>query len=257
MNGLGNDYIFINANKVAIDDPCALSKVLSDRNFAIGGDGLVLYDKSQIADCKMRIFNSDGSEAQMCGNAIRCLGRLLLDTGIVKRKDITIETLSGIKRLEIAASGNLVSVDMGTAKIVAEDTEKTIVDVGNSHAVTFKENLAGVSWFLKKMSLSYIGGINAEAVKVLNSSQIQMRVFERGAGETLACGTGASASAFASYKKGFTCNNVTVKLKGGELNIKILNGDRIVMTGEARYNYIGEIPKSGDYGKIKRKLSKP
>ncbi|MCL2630603.1 MAG: diaminopimelate epimerase [Firmicutes bacterium] len=253
MNGIGNDYIFINTSKQTIESPSGLAKKLCNRHLSIGADGLVLFKKSA-KDCFiMRIFNPDGSEAEMCGNAVRCLGRLLKDMGAVSGNNLSVQTLSGIKHLTVC--GNLVSVDMGTLKIVATDTEITYIDAGNPHAVVFRENLAGVENELKSISQNYLGGINAEAVKILTRAHIEMRVWERGAGETLACGTGACAVAFASYKKGLTSSEVIVTLKGGNLSIKINENDSVIMEGLTAYNYFGSL-SINDYGKIKRKLQK-
>jgi diaminopimelate epimerase len=272
MNGIGNDYIFVNSDMNKIKNPTYLAVKLSNRNFGVGADGLILYEKSNSADYRMRIFNSDGSEAKMCGNAIRCLARLLTDSGLVRNDEIFIETLSGIRR--VLVKEDEISVDMGLAKIVAEDTNSAIIDIGNPHNVFIKKDILEDSLLLKKQSEGYEGGINVEWVKVLSKNEIEVLVYERGSGITLACGTGASASAFYCFKKGLTDAKVKVNLAGGHLNIRIHSDDRVVMTGSADYSYFGEIDicdkkpqkqsiilntlkgiaKEKMYGKIKRKL---
>ena len=274
MHGTGNDYIYFSTFDQRIDNPEALSVRLSDRHFGIGGDGIILVCPSDKADAKMRIFNLDGSEGKMCGNGIRCVGKFLYDHGMVdiKKKDkLDIETLSGIKHLKAyTLDGEVKSlrVDMGKAildpkeipakmdkdKIVNEpytiDGEEyniTCVSMGNPHCVVF------IKSDIDNLELDEIGPkfendklfperVNTEFVKVLDDHTIKMRVWERGSGETWACGTGACAAAVAACENGF-CNkgdDITVKLKGGDLVINYTD-ETVYMTGEAEKVFEGTV----------------
>jgi len=274
MHGTGNDYIYFSTFDQRIDNPEALSVRLSDRHFGIGGDGIILVCPSDKADAKMRIFNLDGSEGKMCGNGIRCVGKFLYDHGMVdiKKKDrLDIETLSGIKHLKAyTLDGEVKSlrVDMGKAildpkeipakmdkdKIVNEpytiDGEEyniTCVSMGNPHCVVF------IKGDIDNLELDKIGPkfendklfperVNTEFVKVLDDHTIKMRVWERGSGETWACGTGACAAAVAACENGF-CNkgdDITVKLKGGDLVINYTD-ETVYMTGEAERVFEGTV----------------
>ena len=274
MHGTGNDYIYFSTFDQRIDNPEALSVRLSDRHFGIGGDGIILVCPSDKADAKMRIFNLDGSEGKMCGNGIRCVGKFLYDHGMVdiKKKDkLDIETLSGIKHLKAyTLDGEVKSlrVDMGKAildpkeipakmdkdKIVNEpytiDGEEyniTCVSMGNPHCVVF------IKGDIDNLELDEIGPkfendklfperVNTEFVKVLDDHTIKMRVWERGSGETWACGTGACAAAVAACENGF-CNkgdDITVKLKGGDLVINYTD-ETVYMTGEAEKVFEGTV----------------
>lgn len=272
MHGIGNDYIYINAITQQIDDPNALALKLSDRRFSIGGDGIILICKSDIADAKMRMFNADGSEGKMCGNGIRCVGKYVYDNGIVdKSKDtITIETLSGIKTLKLTivdGKAEMLRVDMGKAELkavnipVIYDSEEVInkpltvenkeymitcVSMGNPHCVTFVNDVDSLD--LEKIGpnfenhTAFPDRINTEFVKVIDSNTLQMRVWERGSGETWACGTGACATAVAACENGY-CNkgeDITVHLKGGDLVINYTD-DTVFMTGPATKVFDGEI----------------
>lgn len=270
MHGCGNDYIFFNCINHDINKPEELSKSISNRHFGIGGDGIVLIYKSNKADAKMRMFNADGSEGKMCGNAIRCIGKYLFDNEIIKKKNVTIETISGVKNLTLHIINNLVSsvtVDMGKAEFLpskipvklngekiinrkisinGEDYKITCVSIGNPHCVVFQDNI-------ETLNLMSIGPnfenfpifperINTEFVKVIDKNTIKMRVWERGSGETLACGTGACAAAVAAVENRF-CNkreDIYVILKGGELIINYTN-ERILMTGKAEKVFDGYI----------------
>ena len=274
MHGTGNDYIYFSTFDQRIDNPEALSVRLSDRHFGIGGDGIILVCPSDKADAKMRIFNLDGSEGKMCGNGIRCVGKFIYDHGMVdiKKKDrLDIETLSGIKHLKAyTLDGEVKSlrVDMGKAildpkeipakmdkdKIVNEpytiDGEEyniTCVSMGNPHCVVF------IKGDIDNLELDKIGPkfendklfperVNTEFVKVLDDHTIKMRVWERGSGETWACGTGACAAAVAACENGF-CNkgdDITVKLKGGDLVINYTD-ETVYMTGEAERVFEGTV----------------
>lgn len=252
MNGLGNDYVFVElfGDKLPIP-PEELSKRVSDRHFGIGSDGLVVIDSSPEADCSMRIWNADGTEAQMCGNALRCVAKRLYDTGRVKKSEITVETLSGIRTVAVTEEGGravLFTANMGkplySGRITVKSGEKKrpahIVSVGNPHAVIFaneitEEEMAAA----QKLSEGYPGGINVEIVLPKTEHRIEMRVWERGSGETLACGTGATAAAYAAIRAGIARSPVTVVLRGGELTIEYKNGT-LFMSGGASKNYEGE-----------------
>lgn len=270
MHGIGNDYIYFDCMKSELPDPEKLSVKLSDRHFGIGGDGIILLCPSKIADCRMRMFNADGSEGKMCGNGVRCVGKLAHDLGYVKGNTCRIETLSGVKTLEFTFdnSGKVASarVDMGAAilsgdkipstftgeKVVnapltvgGEEYKITLVSMGNPHCVVFKDpdglNLEEVGKRFENHP-AFPERINTEFVKVVKRNELKMRVWERGSGETLACGTGACASAVAAVLNGF-CDKgaeITVHLLGGDL--KILYTDTTVyMTGGATLVFTGEI----------------
>ena len=270
MQGAGNDYIYFNCFDQQVGSPESLAVLLSDRHFGIGGDGVVLICPSQKADAQMRMFNLDGSEGKMCGNAIRCVGKYLYEEGIVKKQDMTIETLSGIRTLHLyVQSGTVtsVTVDMGkailnpdqipvnlpgvdavgrTITVGDKEYEVTCLSMGNPHCVVFCDNL-------DNLPLSEIGplfehhplfpqGVNTEFVRVLDRTTIQMRVWERGSGETFACGTGACAAAVASVLRGHCLENkdITVKLLGGELMIRY-TPQAVFMTGKAQRVFEGTI----------------
>jgi diaminopimelate epimerase len=268
MHGAGNDYIYIDANREKINNPSLLSKKLSDRHFGIGSDGLVLIHPSSMADFRMQMFNSDGSEAEMCGNAIRCVAKYVYDKKMTLKKNIAIETLSGIKDIELTFDQNGevtgAMVDMGkpilTPKLIPVDMDGeniinrhldvdgktynvTCLSMGNPHCVLYFDEIHNLnlevlgpkfenhSVFPKK--------VNTGFVKVIDKNNIELRVFERGAGETLACGTGACAAAVSSYLNGYTNKQVNVMLKGGQLKI---NYDKtVIMTGNAVTVFEGEI----------------
>ena len=268
MHGIGNDYIYVNCFYQNIEDPNALSAAMSPRHFSVGADGLVLICRSEVADAGMRMFNLDGSEGKMCGNAIRCVGKYLFDNGMVNKTDITIETLSGIKTLLLTVKdGVCVSamVDMGNAVFtpseipVLLDEESTVapitvsgkkyeftpVSMGNPHAVVFLDSL-------KDLKLEAIGPkferhklfperVNTEFVEVLDDHTLKMRVWERGSGETYACGTGACAVVAAAVKRGICpmYEKITVKLRGGDLSITCGKDYRMLMEGPATKVYDG------------------
>lgn len=250
MEGLGNDYIYVYG---APKDPEALSVKLSDRHFGIGGDGLVLISLSDVADFKMRIFNADGSEAKMCGNGIRCVGKFVYDKGYTKKTELAVETLSGIKHLKLfVVDGKVesVAVDMGRVEVGEEETVDGVklipVDVGNPHAVTFvkdadKEPVDTVGRRIEK-NPRFPGGVNVEFVSAEDRNRLRMRVWERGSGITMACGTGTCASVAAAVKRGL-CDEgaeVEVRLDGGVLKVKYEAG-KALMTGPARTVFEGEI----------------
>lgn len=270
MHGCGNDYIYMDCFRQQVLEPAQLSRTLSRPHFGIGGDGLILILPSGQADAKMRIFNRDGSEGKMCGNGIRCVAKYLYDSGIVSKRDMRIDTLSGVKEVQVHPQENgpfLVTVDMGPAilnppdipvlllgnRVVERQVELsegqeiiTCVSMGNPHCVVFRPQVA-------KLDLEQEGprfetapifpqGVNTEFVQVIGENQLQMRVWERGSGETLACGTGACASAVAAVLTG-RCNPrepVQVVLRGGTLSIRD-TGTTILMTGQAQTVFTGEV----------------
>ena len=259
MHGIGNDYIYINCFEEKVENPEKVSVYVSDRHKGIGSDGLVLILPSDKADFRMRIFNADGSEAMMCGNATRCIGKYVFDKGMTGKTELTLETNSGIKYLKLfPVNGKVesVEVNMGQAVLlpreipVNSDKEKfisepviiggteykiTCVSMGNPHAVVYFDsiddlNLESVGPLFEYNEL-FPDRINTEFIKVENSHTLHMRVWERGSGETFACGTGACASAVASVLNGFCSRGeeITVRLRGGDLNI-VWNEDGNVIT---------------------------
>jgi len=247
MHGLGNDYIFIDcfpkttAEYIAKTDLPALARHVSDRHFGIGSDGLVLIMPSKDADAKMRIFNADGSEAEMCGNAIRCVGKYLYESALCRNVQLQIETLAGIRFLSLQVSHGRVeqvTVNMGRPVIQPESIQVgmdpigyTSVNMGNPHAVFFRDDLA-------KLPVN----TNIEFVRVRNRHEIDVRVIERGSGETLACGTGACAAAVAAIYHGLTERTVTVHLPGGDLSIQWnAASSPVFMTGPATEVFCGEL----------------
>ena len=262
MHGIGNDYIYINAFEEEITAPERLAVAVSHRHFGVGGDGLVLIMPSTVADAKMRMFNSDGSEAEMCGNAIRCVGKFLYDHGIVTKETLTIETLAGIKQLNLEIKMGRVSavkVDMGEPilqsnlipvsgepRIIIKepisangrDYQFTAVSMGNPHCVIFVPEITDTMVWTDGPALEgdrlFPRKMNVEFVKVNSEASLTMRVWERGSGETMACGTGACASVVAAILNKLTERVVTVKLLGGELLIEWEPvSNHVFMTGPA------------------------
>lgn len=275
MHGCGNDYIYFDCLKNDLYDPETLSIILSDRHFGIGGDGIVLICPSAVADAKMRMFNMDGSEGKMCGNAIRCVGKYLFDRKITGKTELDIETLSGIKHLTLYPENGkvkTVQVDMGKAalspeslpvllpgeKIVDREVEVaggryriTCVSMGNPHCVLFTNDWEDFD--IDHFEMDALGSkfetdplfperVNTEFVKLLPDGTLRMRVFERGSGETFACGTGACAAAVAAVENGLKKKGepITVRLRGGELII-VYTDDGVRMTGPATEVFTGEI----------------
>lgn len=256
MHGLGNDYIYIFGE--VPNDITELSQKLSDRHFGVGGDGMIYISSSDKADFKMRIFNADGSEGKMCGNGIRSVGKYVYEKGYTDKTHLTIDTLSGIKTLELHLKSNKVesvTVDMGYAE-VSNDMEifvdgvkvvGTPVSVGNPHFIIFVPdiNVAPLYSLGPKIEKHEVfpNGVNVEFVEKVSDTKIRMRVWERGSGVTLACGTGASASTVAAIKKGFCRSNtpISVLLDGGTLEISVDENNGVTMTGPAEIVYEGEI----------------
>lgn len=269
MHGIGNDYVYINAFEEEVTAPEQLAVAISDRHFGVGGDGLVLIMPSKIADAKMRMFNSDGSEAEMCGNAIRCVGKYLYDHRIVTKETLTIETLAGIKLLNLEIKNGLVNavkVDMGEpilqsdlipvngdSRIIIDEPiavngrnyRFTAVSMGNPHCVIFVPEITDAMVLTDGPALEihslFPRKINVEFVKVNSRTSLTMRVWERGSGETMACGTGACASVVAAILNKLTDRLVTVKLLGGELLIEWEPvSNHVFMTGPAVTVFEGE-----------------
>ncbi len=272
MHGCGNDYVYINCFEQEINNPQALSIKLSNRHYSIGSDGVILICKSNKADAKMRMFNADGSEGKMCGNGIRCVGKYLFDHNMVKKDDILIETLSGIKKLKaIRKSGDEevtnLCVDMGKANLNAKDIPVnldqntiinypiqickkeyniTCVSMGNPHCIVFCKNVDDID--IEKIGPMFEknpifpNGVNTEFIEIIDDNTLKMRVWERGSGETMACGTGACAAAVAAVENGYCKKNqeIKVKLKGGDLTIKYTD-ETVLMTGPAQKSFEGEI----------------
>ena len=272
MHGTGNDYIYINGFVENIKNPSELSLKLSDRHKGVGSDGLVVILPSEDCDFKMRMFNSDGSESEMCGNASRCVGKYVYEKGMTNKTGITLETLAGVKVLKFWLNEKerveKVTVDMGVPVLdassipsafsqspvvksplpVSDDAtyEVTCLSMGNPHAVLFMDNI-------DELDLSEIGPViehapyfpnrtNTEFVEVVSDRWLKMRVWERGAGETLACGTGACAAVVAAVLNGLAGRKATVQLRGGDLEIEWNEEDnRVYLTGDAVTVFEGEI----------------
>lgn len=270
MHGLGNDYIYINGFIESLENPSETAIRLSDRHFGIGGDGIVLILPSKTCDFRMRMFNNDGSEAEMCGNASRCVAKYVHDYKLTDKEEITLETLAGVKILKMQLKDGKVStvtVNMGPPilspkdiptlydgdtvvdrdlDVAGENYKVTCVSMGNPHAITFVEDV-------ENYPIQEIGPkienhpmfpkrINAEFAKVLNRNTIQMRVYERGTGETLACGTGACATLVAAVLNDKTDRQATLKLLGGDLQIYWSAEDNnVYMTGPATTVFDGEV----------------
>ncbi len=261
MHGAGNDYVYMDARVSPVEDPSALAPLVSDRHKGIGSDGLVLILPSTVADVRMRMFNSDGSEAQMCGNAIRCVGKYAYEHGLATKPEITVETQAGIKTLSLHITDNHVhaaTVDMGTPEwkpskipvssigtdcfeMCVEAAGQTFVvscvSMGNPHAVIQGHNLDTLPITTLGPALEnhplFPERINVEFIEVLDRKNIRMRVWERGAGETQACGTGACAVACVAAKLGLVDRDVNIHLLGGMLHIEWRDNDHVFMTGEA------------------------
>lgn len=255
MHGLGNDYLYVFGD--IPENAAELSVKLSERHFGAGSDGMIWICPSDIADFKMRIFNADGSEAKMCGNGIRCVGKYVYDKGYTDKMQLKIETLSGIKTLKLHTdSGKVKTVTVNMGKAVAEEDIALTVDgkeiictpvsVGNPHAVIFVKDI-------EKVPLTELGpaierheyfpdGVNVEFVEVISENQLRMRVWERGSGVTMACGTGACASTMAAIRHNFCNYNIpiSVRLDGGVLEIQISPDNTVTMTGPAETVYEGE-----------------
>lgn len=270
MQGIGNDYVYVNCLQETIENPSELAKKISDRHYGVGSDGLIMINPSDKADFEMEMYNADGSRGEMCGNGIRCVAKYVYDYGLTDKTSISVETLAGIKYLDLTVEDGkvvFVKVDMGKPMLRPEEvpvvSEKeevidepitvdgqeyrmTCVSMGNPHAVVF------IDQDVKEFPLETVGvkfenherfpkRVNTEFVNVLDRHTAQMRVWERGSGETLACGTGACAVAVACALNGLTEDEVTVKLLGGDLQIKWdREKNTVYMTGPAEVVFDGE-----------------
>ena len=253
MQGLGNDFLLVYGQVPG--DVASLCRRLCDRHFGVGADGVIFVAPSSVADARMRTFNVDGSEARMCGNGIRCVGKYLFDKGLIKGERVTVETLSGVRNLQLQVTDGrveAVTVDMGKASLFAEELPLPAglgtgmgVSVGNPHAVSFVELAEGIPLSLwgPAVEKSVPGGTNAEFVQVLSAVRLRMRVWERGSGVTLACGTGACAAAFAAVKRGYCPADrpVEVVLDGGSLFVTVSRDGTVLMEGPAVTVFEGEI----------------
>lgn len=270
MHGCGNDYVYVNGFTNKIENPNKLSEIVSNRNFGIGSDGLIVINPSDVADFKMSMYNADGSEGKMCGNGIRCVAKYVYDNKMTDKTTITVETLSGIKTLVLNVEDEKVKtvrVNMGTPILkskdvpIVSDKEQVIdepikvndkeyritcVSMGNPHAVTFIDDTDSLE--IEKIGPLFENNeifpdrVNTEFIQVVDRNNIKMRVWERGSGETLACGTGACASVVACVLNGFTENKVTVSLLGGDLFIEYNQEENVVyMTGPATISFTGDI----------------
>jgi len=270
MEGLGNDYVYVNCLEETVDDPSSLAQIVSDRHFGIGSDGLILIRPSSKADFFMEMFNADGTRSEMCGNGIRCVGKYVYDHGLTDRTELSVNTLAGIKHLSLHVENGTVeavTVDMGApvldAALIPVDApgspvvrapievagttyEMNCVSMGNPHAVVFVDELGDFP--LEKVGPGFEfhpvfpKRVNAEFIQVLGRDETRMRVWERGTGETLACGTGACASVVACILNGLTGDEVTVHLLGGDLRIRWdREENRVFMTGPATTVFGGTI----------------
>ena len=270
MQGCGNDYVYVNGFENKIDNPNKLSEIVSDRHFGIGSDGLIVINPSEKADFKMSMYNADGSEGKMCGNGIRCVAKYVYDNKMTDKTTITVETLSGIKTLELNVKNDkveTVKVNMGTPillpkdvpvvsdkdkvvdePIVIDDKEYriTCVSMGNPHAITFIENTDDLE--IETIGPKFENNpifpdrVNTEFIQVLDRNTVKMRVWERGSGETFACGTGACATVVDCVLNGLTDDKVTVKLLGGDLFVEYNREENTVyMTGPAKVSFTGKI----------------
>lgn len=282
MQGIGNDYVYVNCFEEKVENPSELAVKISNRNFGVGSDGLILIKPSEVADFTMEMYNADGSQSEMCGNGIRCVGKYVYDYGLTDKESISVETLAGIKYLDFTIENGkvaLITVNMGSPELVPEkvpvnvdaikgvsDSEKsglaqvvdktlevdgkeynvTCVSMGNPHCITFVDDTA--SFPLEEegpkfeFHAAFPNRVNAEFIQVLSRNEVNMRVWERGSGETLACGTGACASTVACILNGLTEDEITLHLLGGDLKVRWDRNENVVfMTGPAKVVFDGEI----------------
>ena len=274
MQGIGNDYVYIDATKENVPDPEGLARRISDRHFSVGSDGLVLILPGEAgADFRMRMFNADGSEAEMCGNAARCVGRYVYERGLTDRTEIRLQTGAGIRPLRLQTEGGRVrsvTVDMGMPELQdhripttlkgnpvmdqpleagGQTLRVTCVSMGNPHAVVFTDDaeafdVHGVGPLVENHP-AFPARVNTEFATVVNRGRIRMRVWERGAGETMACGTGACATLAAAVLNGLTDREAVLALNGGELLIQWdEKTGHVLMTGPAEFVFDGEWPEA-------------
>ena len=269
MHGAGNDYIYIDATKSCPDNLPELARVMSDRHKGVGSDGLVAIMPSEVADFRMRMFNADGSEGEMCGNASRCIAKFVYDKGLTSSSTIMLETLAGIKILQITkfnpdGTVKAVTVDMGKPSFSPQDVpiattgemrdsnirtsmgemRITALSMGNPHGVIFIDNVAnleinGIGLEIQNLPI-FPAKANIEFVEVINRDELRMRVYERGSGETMACGTGACATLVAAVVTNRANRKAVIHLLGGDLIIEWADNDHVMMTGEAVTVFEGE-----------------
>ena len=275
MQGLGNDYVYVNCFKEKIDTPPEVAKIVRDRHFGIGSDGLIMINPSKVADFEMEMYNADGSRGEMCGNGIRCVAKYVYDYGLTDKTHISVETLGGIKYLDLTVKDGkvaLVRVDMGEPELdpekipiimkgYSDETDRVLnaqikvdgkeyhmtgVSMGNPHDVVYIDDVQGLD--IEKIGPKFENHerfpqrINTEFARVIDRKTVEMRVWERGSGETLACGTGACAVAVASILNGYTEREVEIRLLGGNLQIEWNEEDNhVYMTGPATVVFDGEI----------------
>ena len=270
MHGIGNDYVYVNCFEESVKNPAEVSKFVSDRHFGIGSDGLILISPSAIADFRMNIYNADGSQAEMCGNGIRCVAKYVYDYGLTDKTEISVETLAGIKYLRLQVeNGKVASVEVNMGAPILEPKEipvaveespvvnvpvevkgkiyhMTCVSMGNPHAIIFMNNvkdldIAAIGPYFENHTV-FPKRTNTEFVEVLDRNTVNMRVWERGSDETLACGTGACATTVACILNDKTESEVTVHLLGGDLKIRWdREANQAYMTGPATVVFDGEI----------------
>jgi len=270
MEGLGNDYVYVNCFEETVENPKSVAIKVSDRHFGIGSDGLILIKPSKVADFCMDMYNADGSQSEMCGNGIRCVAKYVYDYGLTDKTSISVETLAGIKYLDLKIEDGkavMITVNMGTPELIADkvpvksDKEKVIdepimvagkeyrmtcISMGNPHCVVFKDRIATLK--VEEIGPKFENAdifperVNTEFVKVVDERTLIMRVWERGNGETLACGTGACAAVVAAVENGYCDKNedITVRLAGGKVTVKYTD-DAVYLTGNANLIYEGVI----------------
>ncbi|MBX3412711.1 MAG: diaminopimelate epimerase [Pirellulales bacterium] len=269
MHGAGNDYVYVNCFEEPVpEDPAHTARLIADRHFGVGGDGLVLICPSDKADARMRMFNADGSEAEMCGNAIRCVGKYLFDHGLCDKQRLQIETGRGILTLDLEVVDGLVErarVDMGEPILKSSDVPTTLagdppvnatldlgdrqltvtcVSMGNPHCITYVDKLSD-EWVYQvgprvEHAPQFPRRVNAEFIEILSPDEVRMRVWERGSGETLACGTGAAAVCVAGVLAGKTNRKIIVHLLGGDLELEWAEDNHVYKTGPATEVFSGE-----------------
>ncbi|MDR4507184.1 MAG: diaminopimelate epimerase [Candidatus Brocadiaceae bacterium] len=269
MHGIGNDYVYINCFQEKVKDPVSLAPVISDRHFGVGSDGLILILPSEVADCRMRIFNADGSEAQMCGNGVRCVAKYVFDRKITQNNPLTVETLAGIKTICLYTEKGTVSrakVNMGKPKLMRSEIPMlgaetrvinepltlnkgtafliTCVSMGNPHCIIFVEDFDTIDVTREGREIERLQvfpeRINVHFVQVHSPEELTMKTWERGSGITLACGTGASAVCVAGVLNKRTTRKVLAHLPGGDLELEWAGDDDVFMTGSATETFTGE-----------------
>ena len=268
MQGIGNDYVYVNCFEEDIKAPSELSIAISDRHFGVGSDGLIMIMPSPIADARMRIFNADGSEAQMCGNGIRCVAKYLYEYGIKKSDRMTIETAAGLKTIELTTvNGGVtqIKVEMGTPELLRNNIPMlgenkqvineplqvndsvlyvTCVSMGNPHCITFVDDVDSIILDVTGKAIEnhelFPERINAHFVQQISTNKVKMRTWERGSGETLACGTGAVATGVACVLNNLTERVISTQLPGGELTVEWTDDNKTFMTGPAEIVFTGQ-----------------